>query len=162
MRKIYVKEVFINDTGEARDMTSYFGFNLDISLDRDRNAVKNLTQRNQDISKILSIVLNRLDDFKKNSEIDKFWLDKFPDEIYKLLYQGYNLVHYFNKNTHTQQACDEIYKVWEKQFKNVFPAYYTDEVEIIKFQKMHRLPKEFYSYSIATNWLTAPVLKKSK
>ena len=32
-------------------MTSYFGFNVDIDLDRDRNSVKNLSQRNKLISK---------------------------------------------------------------------------------------------------------------
>ena len=162
LRKIFVKEVFINDTGDASDMTSYFGFNLDIDLDRDRNAVKNLSQRNKDISKILSIVLNKLDTYKNEQEVDKIWIDKYPEEIYKLLSQGYNLVYYFNENKHTQQACDEIYKIWEKRYGKIFPAYYTDEININNFQRIHRLPKEFYPYSTAVNWLLNPVLKNSK
>jgi hypothetical protein len=104
LRKLYVKEVFINDTGKELDMTSYFGFNLDIDLDRDRNSVKNLAQRNKQISKILSIVLNKLDDFKREQEVDKRWLDDYPIEIYKLLTQGYNIVYYFNENTHTHTS----------------------------------------------------------
>jgi hypothetical protein len=121
--KIYVKEVFINNTGKESDMTSYFGFNLDLDLDRDRNSVKNLSQRNKVISKILSIILNKLDDYQREQVVEKFWLDKFPEEMYKLLSKGYNLVHYFNENNHTQSACDKIYKLWEKIYGNVFPAY---------------------------------------
>ena len=112
LRKIYVKEVFINYTGNEPDMTSYFGFNLDIDLDRDRNSVKNLSQRNKIISKILSIVLNKLEDYQKEQVVEKIWLDKFPKEIYNLLYRGYNLVYYFNENAHTPPACDKIYRLW--------------------------------------------------
>ena len=162
LRKLYVKEVFINDTGKELDMTSYFGFNLDIDLDRDRNSVKNLAQRNKQISKILSIVLNKLDDFKREQEVDKRWLDDYPIEVYKLLTQGYNIVYYFNENTHTQQACDEIYKIWEKNYGKIFPVYYTNEVKVKDFQRIHRLPKDFYPYSNNVNWLMNPVLIKSK
>ena len=160
--KIYVKEVFINHTGTERDMTSYFGFNLDIDLDRDRNAVKNLSQRNKAISKILSVILNKLDDYKKAYDVNKYWLDIFPKEIYDLLNQGYNLVHYFNDYKHTQQACDKIYKIWTKNYGNVFPCYYTDEVHIKDTIRKYKLPDSFYPYSNKANWLTAPVLKKSK
>ena len=162
LRKIYVKEVFINDTKDARDMTSYFGFNLDIDLDRDRNSVKDLSTRNKEISKILSIVLNKLDNYTTEQDVDKIWIDKYPEEIYKLLSEGYNLVYYFNEYNHTQQACDEIYKIWEKKHGKIFPAYYNMEKQITDFQRIHRLPKEFYPYSIAVNWLMNPVLIKSK
>ena len=111
LRKLYVKKVFINDIGTEIDMTSYFGFNLDIDLDRDRNSAKNLAQRIKQISKILSIVLNKLEDFKKEQKVDRYWLDNYLKEIYKLLIQGYNLVYYFNENLPTQKACDEIYKI---------------------------------------------------
>lgn len=161
LRKLYVKEVFINDTGTAIDMTSYFGFNLDIDLDRDRNSVKNLAQRNKQISKILSIVLNKLEDFKREQEVDRRWLDNYPKEIYKLLTQGYNLVYYFNENHHTQKACDEIYKIWEKNHGKIFPVYYTLEVKVKDFQRIHRLPNDFYPYSNNVNWLMNPVLIKS-
>ena len=159
--KIYVKEVFINDTGTERDMTSYFGFNLDISLDRDRNSVKNLSERNKAISKILSIILNKLDDYKKSFNGMLYWLDIFPEEIYKLLSKGYNLVYYFNANNLTQQACDKIYKIWTKENGNVFPCCY-DEVHILDILRKYRLPNSFYPYAKKANWLTDPVLKKSK
>ena len=159
--KIYVKEVFINHTGTERDMTSYFGFNLDIDLDRDRNAVKNLSQRNKAISKILSVILNKLDDYKKSFNGMLYWLDIFPEEIYKLLSKGYNLVYYFNANNLTQQACDKIYKIWTKENGNVFPCCY-DEVHILDILRKYRLPNSFYPYAKKANWLTDPVLKKSK
>ena len=162
LRKLYVKEVFINDTGTERDMTSYFGFNLDIELDRDRNSVKNLVQRNKQIAKILSIVLNKLDDFKKEQEVDKIWIDNYPKEIYKLLKQGYNLVYYFNDNPHTQNACDEIYSIWKEDYGNLFPVYYNLEVKVKDFQRIHRLPNDFYPYNNNVNWLLNPVLIKSK
>jgi hypothetical protein len=118
LRKLYVKEVFINDTGTARDMTSYFGFNLDIDLDRDRNSVKNLAQRNKQISKILSIVLNKLEDYKREQEVDRRWLDNYPKEIYKLLTQGYNLVYtsmkIFILKTHVMKFIKFGSKIMEK------------------------------------------------
>lgn len=142
-------------------MTSYFGFNLDISLDRDRNSVKNLSERNKAISKILSIILNKLDDYKKSFNGMLYWLDIFPEEIYKLLSKGYNLVYYFNANNLTQQACDKIYKIWTKENGNVFPCCY-DEVHILDILRKYRLPNSFYPYAKKSNWLTDPVLKKSK
>ena len=125
-------------------MTSYFGFNLDISLDRDRNSVKNLSERNKAISKILSIILNKLDDYKKSFNGMLYWLDIFPEEIYKLLSKGYNLVYYFNANNLTQQACDKIYKIWTKENGNVFPCCY-DEVHILDILRKYRLPNSFFS-----------------
>ena len=41
--KIYVKDIFIQETEENNGAIScYFGYNTDLQLDRDRNAVKNL------------------------------------------------------------------------------------------------------------------------
>ena len=161
-RKIFVKEVFINYTGKEIDMTSYFGFNVDIDLDRDRNSVKNLSQRNKLISKILSIILNELDYYINEQKAPKFWIDKFPKKLYKLLYKGYNLVYYINENIHTQKACDEIYKIWREKNGNVFPAYYRDEVHIKDILLKYRLPNDFYPYSNSSGWLMDPILKKSK
>jgi len=40
--KIYVKDIFVQKTEENNGATScYFGYNTDLELDRDRNAVKN-------------------------------------------------------------------------------------------------------------------------
>ena len=143
-------------------MTSYFGFNVDIDLDRDRNSVKNLSQRNKLISKLLSIILNELDYYINEQKAPKFWIDKFPKKLYKLLYKGYNLVYYINENIHTQKACDEIYKIWREKNGNVFPAYYRDEVHIKDILLKYRLPNDFYPYSNSCNWLMNPILKKSK
>ena len=40
---IYVKDIFIQKTDENNGSTScYFWYNIDLTLDRDRNSVKNL------------------------------------------------------------------------------------------------------------------------
>ena len=62
--KIYVKDIFIQKTEENNGATScYFGFNTDLTLDRDRNAVKNIVERNKKFSEILGDIMN-----KRNSE----------------------------------------------------------------------------------------------
>jgi large subunit ribosomal protein L27e len=101
-----------------------------------------------------------LDDYKNEQEVDRRWLDNYPKEIYKLLTQGYNLVYYFNENPHTQKACNEIYKIWEENYGKIFPVYYTLEVKVKDFQRIHRLPKIFFPYSNNVNWLMNPVLIK--
>ena len=58
--KIYVKDIFVQKTDENNGATTcYFGYNTDLELDRDRNAVKNLDERNRKFSQILADILNR-------------------------------------------------------------------------------------------------------
>ena len=62
--KIYVKDIFVQKTDENNGATTcYFGFNTDLTLDRDRNAIKNLDERNKKFSEILGNIMNR-----RNSE----------------------------------------------------------------------------------------------
>ena len=52
--KIYVKDIFVMDTKDP--YKTYFGFNTDLDLDRDRNCTPN--QANHKTSQIIAYLLN--------------------------------------------------------------------------------------------------------
>ena len=59
--KIYVKDIFVQKFKDNEDTSvkCFFGFNTDLELDRDRNAIKDLDKRNILFSKILANILRR-------------------------------------------------------------------------------------------------------
>jgi hypothetical protein len=105
--KIYVKDIFIQKTEENNGATScYFGFNTDLTLDRDRNAVKNLVERNKKFSEIIGDIMNRRnsEEILKNlepEEIDYFKNNYTKDIIY-LLEHGFYTCSYINNHLTTE------------------------------------------------------------
>ena len=58
--KIYVKDILVQTIKEENNgATSCYFDNTDLELDRDRNAVKNLDERNRKFSHILGDIMNR-------------------------------------------------------------------------------------------------------
>ena len=62
-RKLYVKDSYVETTKNSSDLSIYFGFNLDIELDRDRKCVISNYERNQKIKERIVYVLNILKKF---------------------------------------------------------------------------------------------------
>jgi len=86
--KLYVKGIFIEDTlknrNEKNDLVSVYGFNADFDLDRDRNTVVQIENRNALTSKIIAYVLNNLDKLRGENSSDEYLiecLNKFTKEV---------------------------------------------------------------------------------
>ncbi len=52
-RKLYVKDSFVKTTNDSPSLSIYFGFNLDIELDRNRKCILSTYKRNKRINKII-------------------------------------------------------------------------------------------------------------
>ncbi len=63
VRKLYIKGSYVETTKNSSDLSIYFGFNLDIELDRDRKCVIINYERNQKIKEIIVYVLNNFEKF---------------------------------------------------------------------------------------------------
>ena len=96
--KIYVKDILIQTIKEENNgaTSCYFGYNTDLELDRDRNAVKYLDERNRKFSHILGDIMNRRnsDEIILNLEAEEriTFSDEYANKIIYLLEQGFILV----------------------------------------------------------------------
>ena len=52
-RKLHIKDSYVEITNDSSNLSIYFGFNLDIELDRDRKCVLSTYERNNRITKII-------------------------------------------------------------------------------------------------------------
>ena len=85
--KIYVKDIFVQEFKaiEDRSVACSFGFNTDLDLDRDRNAIKDLDKINILFSKILSNILKRREDILKNTK-DSITYNRFKEYLKDIVY----------------------------------------------------------------------------
>jgi hypothetical protein len=85
--KIYVKDIFVQEfkKNEDKSVACFFGFNTDLDLDRDRNAIKDLDKRNILFSKILSNILKRRADILKNTK-DSITYNRFKEYLIDIVY----------------------------------------------------------------------------
>ena len=60
-RKLFVKDSYVETTNDNSNLSIYFGFNLDIELDRDRKCVLSTFDRNSKICKIIGYILNNFE-----------------------------------------------------------------------------------------------------
>ncbi len=56
-RKLFVKDSYVETTNDSSNLSIYFGFNLDVELDRDRKCVLSIFDRNSKICKIIGYIL---------------------------------------------------------------------------------------------------------
>lgn len=163
--KIFVKDIFISETPKNSEIDCYYGFNTDLTLDRDRNCVPNLVERNRKISEMLADIINRyndildnIDDIDINSH-DK--VEKIPCEIFNdCLAKNAQMTHYFHEYI-KKSGADIIWKEWEKLNSDCQPVYPSNQYIIEKFINDNKLPKNFYKYSIKVSWEQNNVLVKA-
>ena len=146
MHKIYVKDIFIYDT--IKDGTdTYFGFNINCELNRDRNCVPNLNKRNEQTSKILGYILNNFETIKNN--IDDYDIN-YKDKILDLPGIIYNIVLHYNcsscmGNFLSQYSYELLWKEWDKNNKGLQPVH--DVTNFVIFKEKNRIPDDFYHWS---------------
>ena len=104
-RKLYVKDSYVETTKNSSDLSIYFGFNLDIELDRDRKCVISNYERNQKIKERIAYVLNDFEKIRSSlSNTEQVLLDKFPEIVYKCLEKNYQILDCINFNIQQKGA----------------------------------------------------------
>ena len=173
--RIYVKDIYVQEFKENddRSVACFFGFNVDLELDRDRNAIKDLDKRNILFSKILANILRRRFEIKKNLT-DPLTHSKFKDYLKHIVYlieHDYIMIrHIRDKDNLGQQEKDDIWNYLEEnKFKE--PEYGTQKKKqmlysphignLNDFLNQKKLPKEFYPYHEIDCWLTWEVLYRN-
>ena len=92
--------------------TCFFGYNTDLELDRDRNAVKNLDERNRKFSQILADIMNRRNSDeileKLEGEERLNFSAEYPKQILYLLEHQFYTCYYINNHL-TTESRDAIW-----------------------------------------------------
>ena len=170
--KIFVKDIFVVDTvkkeekeKKAKNTITHcvFGFNADLVLDRDRNCVPDLNQRNQKTSQIIAYVLNNRTVLYNqiSSDIHPF-LDDFPKVILSILGQNYGITYYLH-NYLTREGANLIWAEWKKNPDNngKQPCVVDTEKSVKNFILSKKLNEDFYPYVTNISWQQWHCLKKS-
>ena len=170
--KIFVKDIFVINTVKKEEKEKniknnithcVFGFNADLKLDRDRNCVPDLNQRNQKTSQIIAYILNNRSVLynKIPSDIHPY-LDSFPKEILRLLGQNYGITYYLH-NYINREGANLIWSEWKKNTDNngKQPCYIDTEKNIKNFILNKKLNEDFYPYVTNISWQQWHNLRKS-
>ena len=160
--RIYVKDIFVQEfnNNDDRSVKCFFGFNTDLDLDRDRNAIKDLDKRNILFSKILSNILKRRDIIMREIN-DIFTYNLFKDYLKHIVYlieHDYIMIrHIIDPGNLGQKEKDDIWDYLE-EFKYKEPEYgkikkkqmqYTCNIGSLNyFLNEKKLPKEFYPLNV--------------
>ena len=173
--KIYVKDIFVQETEKEEPnnyhcaTNCYFGYNTDLELDRDRNAVKNLDQRNQKFSQILGDIMNRRN---SNEILEKLegeerlkFSEEYPKQIIYLLERQFYTCVYINQYLTTESRN----AIWNQKVredppnragKNIIFSDYLGYFQQWMLEK--KLPSSFYPYFlIGGSWIWGVLTKSS-
>lgn len=160
--KIFVKDIFVTNTKKKDEKENhitncFYGFNTALQLDRDRNCVPDLNERNQKTSKIIAYILNnRTILYNKTESYIHKYLDNFPKEILSLLAKNYGVTYYLHDNL-TLEGANLIWNEWKKNR----PCYVDNEKNIKKFIFDKKLNDDFYPYVTDISWQQWHCLKRS-
>ena len=170
--KIFVKDIFVVNTVKKEEKEKniknnithcVFGFNVDLKLDRDRNCVPDLNERNQKASQIIAYILNNRTVLYNQtpSDIHSF-LDNFPKEILSLLGKNYGITYYLH-NYITKEGANLIWTEWKKNPENEGkqPCYIDIEKNIKNFILNKKLNENFYPYVTNISYQQWNTLRKS-
>ena len=166
--KNYVKEIYVDNIGGK------FGLNLNIKLDRDRNCIPNINERNSEACKLIANVLSHLkktndtsNDFDLNylnnqnfSRKTKELLGEFPERIYYSLNGGNGLTQYLYSKI-DQKGATLIFNEWEIKNNNKDGKQPGDTNSIYRFLSEKKLDKSFYPFISYSNWYLMNCLIKS-
>ena len=91
---MFVKDSYVETTNDSSNLSIYFGFNLDVELDRDRKCVLSTFDRNRKICKIIGYILNNFEKiYSSLSEKERFLLDDFIEKVYYCLINSYQITY---------------------------------------------------------------------
>ena len=163
--KIYIKDILVQTIKEENNgaTTCYFGYNTDLELDRDRNAVKNLDERNRKFSHILGDIMNRRnsDEIILNLEAEEriTFSEEYPKQIIYLLENGFYTCYYINNHL-TTEARNAIWNQKVGRGKNIIYSPYLGYFQHWMIEK--KLPNSFYPYVlIGGSWIWGVLTKSS-
>ena len=159
--KIYVKDIFVMDTKDP--FRTYFGFNTDLDLDRDRNCTPNQAQRNHKTSQIIAYLLNNRNILygKINEEFSEN-LKTLPAKVLDMLSRNEQVTYYLHSYI-KKEGADLLWKEWQKknEFTNKQPATPEVAMRIKNFIIEKKLPEDFYLFTNQVSWLQFENLKRS-
>ena len=170
--KIFVKDIFVTNSIKKEEEIKkientithcHFGFNTDLTLDRDRNCVPDLNQRNQKTSQIIAYILNNRSVLYNKTSVELYpFLDNFPKEILYLLAKNYGVTYYLH-NYINREGANLIWAEWKKNPNNngKQPCYIDCEKNIKNFILNKKLNEDFYPYVTTISWQQWPNLRKS-
>lgn len=168
--KIFVKDIFVVDTvkkdAKENPITHcVFGFNTLLALDRDRNCVPDLNQRNQKTSQIIAYILNNrtvLYNVKEVTSDMHPYLDNFPKKVLYLLGQNFGITYYLHNHL-TREGANLIWEEWKKNPNNIGkqPCYVDNEKNVKNFILNKKLNEDFYPYVTNISWQQWHCLRKS-
>lgn len=144
-RKLYVKDCYIETTSDSSNLSLFFGFNLDLELDRDRKCVIDIYERNKKICKIISYILKNFETIKKSLQPnDTILLDKFLEGVYYCLQNDYQFIYYLNNEVEIG-GVNLLWNYMEKindSNKGKYPVNNINYINTFIYEK--NLPKDFY------------------
>jgi hypothetical protein len=172
--KNYVKEIYVDK------IAGNFGLNLDITLDRDRNCIPNLHERNSKAQDLISNILRNLK--KANDASNQYNLDylfkpefsrettellkDFPKRIFQSLKSGNDITQYLHtKMINNDMGATLLFNEWEKDWKlkneNTEGKQPGDGDHIYRFLNERKLNHSFYPFLSYYNWYLFCCLQKS-
>jgi len=150
--RVYSRGVYVTTT---RDNIGY-GYNIDLTLDRDRNCIPNYSDFKSKARRIIIYILDNYDNYKKQlpleemdfTEIEMF--DKFPEQILKFI-DKFDLGGLSTKtadflwelNVQLRRETDKRFNV-ERMELAPQPLYYIDSLR--HFVAENNLSDDFYPY----------------
>ena len=166
--KNYVKEIYVDKIG------GQFGLNLNIKLDRDRNCIPNINERNSEACKLIANVLSHLKKSNDTSnEYDLNYLNKpefsrktkellggFPKRIFNSLLQGNGLTQYLYSKIDIKGAT-LLFNEWEIYNNNTDGKQPGDANAIYKYLSEKKLDQNFYPFISYHNWYLFCCISKS-
>ena len=168
--KIFVKDIFVintmtKDKKEKNHITDcFYGFNTTLQLDRDRNCIPDLNERNQKTSKIIAYILNNYNFLLNKLDLcDHKFLDNFPKEIFDLLAQNFGVTYYLHVSL-DKEGADLIWDKWKNSLNSeneIQPCYIENEKSVKKYILERKLDDNFYPYDTKISWQQWNCLKKS-
>ena len=158
--KNYVKEIYVDK------IAGNFGLNLDINLDRDRNCIPNLHERNSKAQDLISNVLRNLKESNDISEqyninyinqpifnaAAKDLLKTFPLRIYQSLKSDNDITQYlYTKMGNGDKGATLLYYEWENDWKENYKVNPEgkqpgDADSIYRFLNERKLDSSFYPF----------------
>ena len=173
--KNYVKEIYVDK------IAGNFGLNLDINLDRDRNCIPNLHERNSKAQDLISNVLRNLKESNDISEqyninyinqpifnaAAKDLLKTFPLRIYQSLKSGNDIIQYlYTKMGNGDKGATLLYYEWENDWKENYKVNPEgkqpgDADSIYRFLNERKLDPSFYPFLGYHCWYLFYCLVKS-
>ena len=156
LNEFFKGQIFVKDSYVYTDFNIYglnfYGLNLDLQIDRDRNCLVNERTLPTKVCEIVKYVFENMEEIKKKlKENEQSKLENFPRLILDYILANHRLIvdFYSYSNSNIADILWNEYIKIHKDRENCYPysyCYWRKEKEPGEFMKEKNLPKEFYPY----------------